>query len=467
MKLTRWNHGAFSTGGFVNGVVSNAHYFVLVFYSQVLGLEPELAALALGVGLVVDAVTDPLIGYLSDNTKSRLGRRHPYLYAAVFPLGAAYYFLWHPPEFVVAAGHLFTYLLVVILLLRFSMTLYVVPAYALVAEMTTDYEERTRLLSGMLSIGSIVGNGMSVVMYAFWLVPTDEYPDGVTNLLGYQEAGVVGAVMITIALLTFAVGLHPFARRSQRLATTSTISPGQFVRQVTDAINIPAMRAIVGAGVLYYGGVGAYAALWVYIYSFFWEFTSAQISLIVVPMVLGGLLFPLVLNRYSMGQEKRALAFYGLLGASLVNVLPIILRLLGLFPDNGTDVLFWIMLVLGFFETVLFLIFDACWASMTADLTEQVQLQTNRRNEGVISSGVAFASKCARALGTMFAGLALTVIAFPPGASVGEVPAETLFNLGLVYGPLILVFFVGAGFAVRKYDVLRGQHEDSVVKLAL
>ncbi len=65
---TRWAYG---TGGAGYGVLYNAHYFVLIYYSQVLGLDPGLAGLAVGIGLVFDAITDPLIGYLSDSTRSR------------------------------------------------------------------------------------------------------------------------------------------------------------------------------------------------------------------------------------------------------------------------------------------------------------------------------------------------------------------------------------------------------------
>ena len=65
---TRWLYGS---GGVVFGVISNVHYFALIYYSQVLGLSAHLAGLALAIGFVADAVTDPVIGYLSDNTKSR------------------------------------------------------------------------------------------------------------------------------------------------------------------------------------------------------------------------------------------------------------------------------------------------------------------------------------------------------------------------------------------------------------
>jgi len=87
------------------------------------------------------------------------------------------------------------------------------------------------------------------------------------------------------------------------------------------------------------------------------------------------------------------------------------MRLLGFFPDNGTEALFYIMVGLAFFETVLYLVYDVNWRSMTADITEQMELETGRRNEGVISSAMTFASKCAYALGTMIAGTMLALIA--------------------------------------------------------
>ena len=167
---TRWAYGC---GGAGYGVLYNAHFFVLIYYSQVLGLDAGLAGLAVGIALVVDAITDPLIGYLSDSTRSRWGRRHPWLYASILPLGASFYLLWHPPGFVAGDTLLFAWLMVCNVLLRAALTMFLVPAYAIVAELTADYDERTRLLTGFHVIYSVFLNGMSVLMYAIWLVPTE------------------------------------------------------------------------------------------------------------------------------------------------------------------------------------------------------------------------------------------------------------------------------------------------------
>jgi len=431
---------------------------VLVYYSQVLGLSPELAGLAIGVGLIFDAVSDPLVGYLSDNTKSRLGRRHPYFYASVLPLSISYFLLWHPPASVQGDMDLFFFLVACNVALRISLTLFLVPAYAFVAELTSDYEERTRLLSGFHSLLSVVSNGMSVLMYAIWLVPTPEIADGIMNAEGYQQAGVVGSLLIAAAILTFTIGLHRFVPRSRQYVIQQSLGPKQFYVQVRDVLRSPPIRSVMVAGILYWSASGTYTALWVYIYSYFWEFTSWQIALIAAPMVLGGLFLPPILLRLSHGREKKRVAIFGLLGASLVNVFPIAMRLFGIFPENGTEVLFYM-------KTVLFLVFDVCWRSMTADVTEQLQLETGRRNEGVISSTMTFASKCADAVGTLLAGTLLALIAFPTETAVGDVAPDTILNLGLIYGPLVMVIFVGACVAISRYNISRADHTTSLARL--
>ena len=102
---------------------------------------------------------------------------------------------------------------------------------------------------------------------------------------------------------------------------------------------------------------------------------------------------------------------------------------------------------------------------MTADVTEQLQLETGRRNEGVISSTMMFAGKCSDALGTLLAGTLLALIAFPTKTAVGEVPADTIFNLGLIYGPLVMAIFLGACVAISGYNISRADHSTSLACL--
>ena len=460
---TRWAYGG---GGGAYGVLYNAHYFVLIYYSQVLGLDPGLAGLAVGIGLVFDAITDPLIGYLSDNTRSSWGRRHPWLYASVLPLGASFYYLWHPPGFVEGDTLLFAWLMVCNVSMRTALTMFLVPAYAIVAELTSNYDERTRLLTGFHVVYSVFGNGMSVLMYVIWLVPTENIADGVMNSAGYQNAGLFGTVIIVVSVLIFAIGLRRFIPRLRQYQIDKPLSLSQFFRQVADVFRSASARVVVLGGVLYYAGTGTYVALWVYIYSYFWEFTSEQISIIVIPMALAALFLPPAMARWGVGREKKTVAIAGMLGAMAINVIPISLRLLGFFPENGSEDLFWIMLVAGFFETILFLVFDICWRSMIADLTERTELETGRRNEGVISSAITFTTKCADALGTLLAGILLALIAFPTETAVGDVPADVISKLGLIYGPVVFLIWMGVILSISRYRISRSRHQEMVERLS-
>ncbi len=458
--------GFFSSGGLAWGVIRNGEYVVLMYYSQVLGLDPGMAGLALFIGLIIDAVSDPLVGYLSDNTRSKWGRRHPYLYTSVIPLALSFYMLWHPPTFVLGDDvPLFAYLLLCNSILRISTTLFLIPALAMVAELTSDYDQRTRLLSGLQSIYSIVMNGMSFLMYALWLVPTDEIVDGVMNVDGYREAGLFGAVVIGISVLMFSVGLRRDVPRTRGETAKKLLDFDQFVEQMITLFQIQSMRVVMAAGVVYYAGIGAYSVMWVYIYSYFWEFTTAQLSLIVIPMILGGLFLHPFMVRFIKNREKKNVAIFGLLMASLVNVVPVGMRLLDLFPENGTEELFWIMLTLGFWETIFFLVFQVGWYSMSSDITEQIELETGRRNEGIISSTMTFAQKCATGIGTFLAGILLALIAFPTETAVGDVPADTLFNLGLIYGPMILLIFLVCCYVLSRYSISRSHHGSNVEHL--
>ena len=97
-KPSLWTKVSYGFGAVAFGVKDNGFsYFLLIFYSQVIGLDARLVGLALTISLLVDAVFDPILGYWSDNLRSKWGRRHPFMYAAAIPIAATYFLLWSPP----------------------------------------------------------------------------------------------------------------------------------------------------------------------------------------------------------------------------------------------------------------------------------------------------------------------------------------------------------------------------------
>ena len=117
---------SFGSSGAQGGSISNGvGYFLLLYYSQVLGLEPSLAGLAMMISMIVDAISDPLIGRWSDRFSHRLGRRHPFLFTSVLPIPILYFLLWDVAD--LGQTGLFFYMLIVTVLLRLSITLHWIP----------------------------------------------------------------------------------------------------------------------------------------------------------------------------------------------------------------------------------------------------------------------------------------------------------------------------------------------------
>ena len=454
----------YSSGGIVSGaVLVGPQYFILLYYSQVLGLSASLVGFAMAVALFFDAVSDPTVGFVSDNWKSRWGRRHPFLYGSILPILGFHLLLWLPPAGLGETA-LFLYLLVGIVGLRLAITLFDVPANALVPELTSDYEDRTKLFAYKHMSYWMVGSIMGVAMYGIWLQPTAEYPDGIQNPEGYREAARAFAMLALAALLTFSLGLHRFIPQLKS-SSRGALGPREFVRQGLDALRMPSLRTMILAGLVGRTGVGLTLALFAYIYSYFWEMNSSQMSLIYVSMTLGALPALVVLPRLAAGREKRTLAVGTRIVLTAFGVAPVFLRLLGLLPGNESDVIFWMLIVHIAVVSTLNVMAEGFENSMFADLVEQSELETARRPEGMILSSVTFIQKAGGAMGAWLSGIALDLVAFPRGAEIGEVPEASLFRLGLFYAPaLLLLGCISAGLIAR-YRVERADHHQAVASL--
>ncbi|UCE87058.1 MAG: MFS transporter, partial [Deltaproteobacteria bacterium] len=154
-RLGRFQKISYGAGQVAEGIKNNSfEFFLFFYYNQVLGLSGTLGGAAVAIALVTDAITDPLAGSLSDSTRSRWGRRHPFMYAAPLPLALCFYLVFNPPAGLGELG-LFAWLCAFAVLTRSAMTLYHVPHMALGAELSEDYLERTVIVAYRVFFGLI------------------------------------------------------------------------------------------------------------------------------------------------------------------------------------------------------------------------------------------------------------------------------------------------------------------------
>ena len=154
-------------GAVAFGVKQNGFaFFLLMYYNQVLGLPEKWVGLAIMVALLFDAISDPIVGSLSDRLHSRWGRRHPFMYLSFLPIGVSYFFLWNPPAGL-THEQLFVHLVVLAILVRLFITFFEIPNTSLISELTEDYDDRTSMMGIRYFFGWWGGLSMSLLAYGF------------------------------------------------------------------------------------------------------------------------------------------------------------------------------------------------------------------------------------------------------------------------------------------------------------
>ncbi|MDG5749543.1 MFS transporter [Qipengyuania sp. XHP0211] len=444
------------------GIKNNGFdYFLLLFYGTVIGLEPGLVGLAILIALVFDALSDPLVGYWSDNFRSRWGRRHPFMYAAAVPVALSYFLLWNPPDW--GQTGLFLYLTVIAILIRTFITFYETPSTSLIPELAADYDERTSLQSYRLFFGWAGGNIMSVIMFGVLLAG----PLGMRDPEAFATYGIIGSVTIFLAIMVSALGTHQRIPHLHRpVATGERYSVRRIFREMIETLSERSFIALFLAMVFFSVATGLAASLSFLILNYFWGFSEFQIFIwtcsVFFSALFGFLLAPWSTRRLG---KKKATIVLGLL-AFTIQPAPVLLRLIGAMPENGDPLLFPLVLAVNVIDLALIIAVSAVAYSLIADLVEANQLKTGRRSEGVYYAAITFTRKTTQGLGVLAAGVILSAIAFPEGAEPSSVSEDTLWALGAGYAPSLLVLWLAGLYCISRYKIDRAEHEANLRQLA-
>lgn len=187
-KLPFLSRLAYGFGSVAYGVKESAFaYFLVTFYGVVIGLDERLVGLSLLFILVFDALSDPVVGYISDNWRSKWGRRHPFMYAAALPVSVSFYFLWAPPDW--SDGALFAYLIALAALIRTFITFYETPSSSLLPELARGYDDRANLQAWRVYFGWTGGNAMSLIGFGVFFRASAEFENGLMNRAAYADFG--------------------------------------------------------------------------------------------------------------------------------------------------------------------------------------------------------------------------------------------------------------------------------------
>jgi len=269
--------------------------FALLYYNQVLGVEAYWVSVALMAALFFDAITDPIVGAYSDRLQTRWGRRHPLMLIAAIPLGLSLYAVFNPANDLTNL-QLFLWLLVFTILTRGFMTLYFVPWVAVGLELSDDYHERTTIMAYRYAIGWFVGVSASLYIFNFIMVDQEvggEILVGQLNPASYPVFALLCAgLMIAGALAcTFLTWREiPYLRQPRQ--DTPKFSAKQTYLDIKMALENSQLRLKFVCVLMASTVGGAMTNLMIYMSTFFWELTSADMAWMVLTAIGALLVFP-------------------------------------------------------------------------------------------------------------------------------------------------------------------------------
>ena len=440
--------------------------FLLIFYNQVLGVSATLVSFAIMVALVADAVFDPMIGEISDNWRSRLGRRHPFMYGAAIPVAVLYFMLWNPPNW--STGALFLYLMVTAILVRMAIACYEIPSAALAPELSPDYDQRTSLMAFRWLFGSLAAGITLAITFAFFMTATKTQPTGILNRHGYFSYSVMAAVVMAASILISAAGTHARIKYMKQLPARHRPALLQLAREMYESLSHRSLLMVTLASLFGGMALGLGSALNTYFGTYFWRFTPQQLSVLGAGFLLAAALAvplaPIVSAKLDKRRGYVATAFASL----FVNNITMTLKLFGLMPPDGSATLLLVFFVTITVGLALAITSGILISSMIADVVEDSEIRTGRRSEGLFSAALSFVNKSTSGLGILLAGALIDFVRFPVHASpatIDSIAPHAVRNLVIIYMPTQIALWIIAITLVGGYRIGRDTHERNLKRL--
>lgn len=455
---------AYGAGAMADGIVAAGFGFFLLFYlTAVCGMTGTAAGTAKLIALLVDAVADPAIGLASDRLRSRWGRRLPYMVFGILPFAGAFGLLFSMPVGLTGMPQ-FVYATVCLVILRVSLSFFVLPFTAVGAEVTDDHRERASVVAYRLtfqSAGILIGVflGLGVFMAG---------ATGMLQQANYVPYGWACAALMLVAGIIAIGAVKRVLPRLHGASEDSTPFLFSFAREMVELGRNRSFLLLFGTVLIYFLAYSVSTSLALHTCRYFWKLDAFSIQLILLSGTLGPLLGAPISAFVLRFAEKRTLAIAAYFGIAFFQFWPPLFALYSGITLS-TNAITVMLIVNGLLGGTSIMIAGIGFQSMLADTADEHEYLFGVRREGLFFSGLTLAYKGASGLGGLVAGLALDAIRFPTdlaakGASL-TIPQETIAKLGLIAGPFPAILIAAAPLFLFGYRVTRARHAEIIAAL--
>jgi glycoside/pentoside/hexuronide:cation symporter, GPH family len=446
-KLSFKTKLAYGAGDMGAGItVTILTFSLMVFFTNVAGLDPRTAGDILAIGKVWDAINDPIVGILSDRTRSRFGRRRSWMLFGAIPFGLFFFLQWLIPHFsddpTAQKDGLFWYYVLISVLFNTAFTAVNLPYTALTPEITQDYHERTSLNSFRFAFsigGSILALGLGVVISL--VIPNAEQQ--------YLVLGGICGALSVLPLLWCVWG-------TQERYSVSSTDDRPLWQQLKIAFSNRPFLYVIGIYLCSWLAFQLTAAILPYFVENWMRQKTYFIIALLVQTVAIVMLF--VWSEVSKRLDKRVVYFLGMILWIIAQIGLVLLQ-----PDQVG--LFYVLAVMaGVGVATAYLI---PW-SMLPDVIELDELQTGQRREGVFYAFMVLLQKIGLAIALALVGRILAAYGFVEKVAnqpTPEQPASALFAIRLVIGPLPTLALILGLILAYFYPITREVHAEILLKL--
>lgn len=442
----------YGVGNFGFGIVSQLISSYLVFYSTaVLNIPGGLIGIAISISVVWDSISDPLMGYISDKTDFKgLGRRHVYIIIGSIASAIFNILLWIIDSSL-STNIKFFWILLDIIILKSFMTVYATPYTALGAELSNDYDERTSIQSIKMSffmLGIAFATTVSMVLF---FRPTENFPIGQLNPEAYKNMAIASSIlMVLFGLVCFYstkkyIKFLPKSNKKDKCENA--------LKSLFNALKNVDYRVVV-IGYLFTNIASAIlGSLGLHVFTYTFLMGNYKIAIVLGIQLGMGILSQPFWLWFSKKKDKKPAVILGLVLSITASVYFVIMVLFKDIVRINFIYLIPFAFIGGFGTGGLFTLPQ----SMIADTTDEEELNTGKRIEGVYYGGMTLGYKLSQAVAIFILGIILDVVNFDPSL---EMQSDfTAVILGLILGIGCIISFLLAAISYRKYSITKEKME--------